>query len=85
LTLPDRFLAATSDDAPETASENKFRIVDAPYTSGEGNGDTRRRGLVTAIRNRQIRRQSRKFVRPGGAFASRAVCHSGQDSGGSSS
>ena len=25
LTLPERFLTATSDDAPETASENKFR------------------------------------------------------------
>ena len=62
LALPDRFLAATSDDAPETASENKFRDVDAPYLSGEGNGDTRRRGLVTAIRSRQARRQSRKFV-----------------------
>jgi NADPH-dependent stearoyl-CoA 9-desaturase len=49
LALPDRFLTATSDDAPETASENKLRNVDAPYTSGEGNGDTRRRGLVTAI------------------------------------
>ena len=53
LALPDRFLAATSDDAPETASENKFRNVDAPYTSDEGNSDTRRRGLVTALRNRQ--------------------------------
>ena len=27
LALPDRFLTATSDDAPETASENKFRDV----------------------------------------------------------
>jgi NADPH-dependent stearoyl-CoA 9-desaturase len=27
LALPDRFLTATSDDAPETASENKFRNV----------------------------------------------------------
>ncbi len=67
LTLPDRFLAATLDDAPETASENKFRNVDAPYVSGEGNGDTRQRGLTTAIRERQIRRQSRNFVHRGGA------------------
>ncbi len=67
LTLPDRFLIATSDDAPETASENKFRNVEVPHVSGEGNGDTRRRGLVTAIRNRQNRRQSRKFVHPAGA------------------
>lgn len=27
LALPDRFLTATSDDAPETASENRFRSV----------------------------------------------------------
>ena len=53
LTLPDRLMTPTPDDAPETASENKFRNVNAPYTSGDGNGDTRRRGLVTAIRNRQ--------------------------------
>ena len=26
LALPDRFLTATSDDAPETASERKFRL-----------------------------------------------------------
>jgi NADPH-dependent stearoyl-CoA 9-desaturase len=67
LTLPDRFLTANSDDAPEKASENKFRNVDAPLVSGEGNGDTRRRGLATAIRERRIRRQSRNFMRRGGA------------------
>jgi hypothetical protein len=67
LTLPGRFLTATSDDAPETASENRFRNVDAPYVSGEGHGDTRRRGVVTAIRDRQIRRQSRNFGHRGGA------------------
>ena len=49
LTLPDRFLTANSDGPPETASEIKCRNVDAPYVSGDGNGDTRRRGLVTAI------------------------------------
>src|SRR5208283_5108882 len=53
LTLPDRFLTTTS--------------VDAPYVSGEGNGDTRQRGLVTAIRERQILRQSMNFVHRGGA------------------
>jgi NADPH-dependent stearoyl-CoA 9-desaturase len=68
LTLPDRFLTATSDDAPETASENKFRhLDDAHYVPREGNNDTQPRGLVTAIRDLQIRRQSRKFVHPGGA------------------
>ncbi|HEY2503839.1 MAG TPA: fatty acid desaturase [Mycobacterium sp.] len=67
LALPDRFLTATSDDAPETASENKFRNVNAPYVLRDGTGDRRRRGLVTAIRDRQIRRHSRKFVPVGGA------------------
>jgi NADPH-dependent stearoyl-CoA 9-desaturase len=67
LALPDRFLTATSDDAPETASEYRFRNADALYASGDGNGDTRRRGLVTAIRDRQIRRQSGKFMHLGGA------------------
>jgi hypothetical protein len=28
LALPDRFLTATSDDAPETASENRFRQIE---------------------------------------------------------
>ena len=69
LTLPDRFLTATADDAPETASENKFRNAATSYVSGEGNDDTRQRGFVTAtaIRERQIRRQSRNFVHRGRA------------------
>jgi fatty acid desaturase len=45
LALPDWLLAASSDDAPETASEKKFRDV------------VKRPGrLVTAIRNRENRR-----------------------------
>ncbi len=51
LSVPDRFLTATSDDAPETASEYKFRTGDTPHVSGEGSGETRRRGLVTATRD----------------------------------
>jgi fatty acid desaturase len=68
LTLPDRFLTATIDDAPETASENRFRDAGSRRTSGEGNGDMRRRGLVTAIRDSQIRRRSGKFSHPGGVM-----------------
>jgi fatty acid desaturase len=67
LTLPDRLLTATSDDAPETASEHKFRNVDTHCVPSDGIGDTRRRGLVTAIRDLQIQRRSRRFVHPGGA------------------
>ena len=50
LALPDRFLFATSDDAPETASEDRFRNVAKrlPLSSGIGDG-ARRRGLATAI------------------------------------
>ena len=50
LSVPDRFLTATSDDAPETASEYKFRSRDTPQVSGESGGEMRRRGLVTATR-----------------------------------
>ena len=51
LALPDRFLFATCDDAPETASEDRFRNVAkrSPLSSGIGDG-ARRRGLATAIR-----------------------------------
>ena len=50
LALPDRLLFADSDDAPETASENRFRNVaqGPPLSSGIEDG-ARRRGLATAI------------------------------------
>jgi len=47
LALPDRFLVATSDDAPETASERKF-LEGAPAT-----------GLRTALRERARTRRDR--------------------------
>jgi fatty acid desaturase len=60
LALPDRLLFATSDEAPETASENRFRNVAKPsHLSGVGN-DVRRRGLATAILLRSNRRQPRE-------------------------
>lgn len=49
LSLPDRFLTATSDDAPETASEHRFRhTAQRSHVAGVGN-DMGRRGLATAI------------------------------------
>ncbi|OBA73629.1 fatty acid desaturase [Mycobacterium sp. 1554424.7] len=55
LALPDRFLFATSDDAPETASEHKFRkAAKRSHVSSVGN-DERRRGLATAILTRSNR------------------------------
>jgi NADPH-dependent stearoyl-CoA 9-desaturase len=47
LALPDRFLSATPDDAPETSSENRFRnAARRRYLSDE---DGKRRGLATAM------------------------------------
>ena len=47
LALPDRFLSATADDAPETASELKFRTASTTPTDGDTG---RRTGLRTALR-----------------------------------
>ncbi len=51
LTLPDRFLTATSDDAPETRSEKMF--AGAPRTYDDHTGP--RSGLVTALRHHRRR------------------------------
>ncbi|HVQ52010.1 MAG TPA: acyl-CoA desaturase, partial [Mycobacterium sp.] len=50
LALPDRFLTATSDDAPETASERKFSEVTAPAVVAP-----LRQGLRTALERRRLR------------------------------
>ncbi len=59
LSLPDRYLTATADDAPETRSERMFAALE----SGPGHTDPatgRRRGLKTAIATvRQWRRRPR--------------------------
>jgi fatty acid desaturase len=50
LALPDRFLTATSDDAPETASEHRFRnTAQRSHVADVGSNDMGRRGLATAI------------------------------------
>jgi hypothetical protein len=65
LSLPDRFLTATSDDAPETASEEKFRaIAMQPQVFGAHDVGTRRRGLDTAISDHAGRRMKRGRRRP---------------------
>jgi fatty acid desaturase len=48
LALPDRFLTATSDDAPETASERRFSADTAPAAHGPAR-NVGRRGLRTAL------------------------------------
>lgn len=56
LAIPDRFLTATSDDAPETASERKFRMGSTPVAAMATDPADNRRGLRTAL-VRRARRQ----------------------------
>jgi fatty acid desaturase len=58
LALPDGFLWATSDDAPETASERKFGTGATPATRSGGPII----GLRTALRDRVRRTRWRKAV-----------------------
>ena len=54
LSVPNKFLQGTSDDAPETHSELKFRIREGVRESfGVDPGTGRRRGLRTALRELQ--------------------------------
>ena len=54
LALPDKLLKATSDDAPETNSELKFRIREGVRESfGVDPATGKRRGLRTAVRELQ--------------------------------
>ena len=56
LSLPDGFLSATADDAPETASERRFgNVPKRSHFSGVGD-DVRRQGLATAILAQSDRR-----------------------------
>jgi fatty acid desaturase len=64
LSLPDRFLTATSHDAPETASEEKFRAVAMhPEVRGAHDVGTRRCGLDSAITDRIGPRMKRGWRR----------------------
>ena len=58
LALPDAWLRATSDDAPETSSERKFRRPDLPRVRSVGE---RREGLATALQTlRAAKRAARR-------------------------
>ena len=63
LALPDEFLSATSDDAPETASELKFRSAPAESAPAASISGDRRRGLSTAIMERRHVRPARRWSR----------------------
>ncbi|QNG19421.1 acyl-CoA desaturase [Rhodococcus triatomae] len=53
LALPDRFLRATSDDAPETSSERKFERAEAALETLRTDPVTGRRvGLLSALKSR---------------------------------
>ncbi|KQU53566.1 fatty acid desaturase [Rhodococcus sp. Leaf278] len=61
LSLPNKYLKATSDDAPETASERKW--ADAPAGLFAVDPETgKRRGLRTAIAETKKRKGIRKLV-----------------------
>ncbi|MGC4050003.1 MAG: hypothetical protein QM757_11520 [Paludibaculum sp.] len=72
LSLPDRFLLATADDAPETASERRFKAAESAQrlvaTVDPVTG--RRRGLRTAIVELRRRRRGRKAALQLSAVAS---------------
>src|SRR5205823_2848416 len=60
LSLPDRYLRDTADDAPETRSERMFTELEGRFT-GANLATGRRRGLNTAIATvRQWRRDPRR-------------------------
>jgi fatty acid desaturase len=58
LALPDRCLSATCDDAPETASENRFRGADRQPNLPPDCAERPRRGLATAVRADRNRRRA---------------------------
>jgi fatty acid desaturase len=58
LALPAGFMSATADDAPETASENKFRHAVKRSPAAAIAPDTRRNGLATAIVAHRDRRKA---------------------------
>ena len=85
LSLPDKYLRDTADDAPETRSERMFTELEPGFAATDP-ATGRRRGLksaiatVRAVAPRQARRQAR---RPGAPSRSpRATCRSANASRG---
>jgi NADPH-dependent stearoyl-CoA 9-desaturase len=58
LALPAGFMSATADDAPETASENKFRYAQDRTQPSVMGDEVRRSGLATAIVTHENRRRA---------------------------
>ncbi|HCS58717.1 MAG TPA: acyl-CoA desaturase, partial [Gordonia polyisoprenivorans] len=62
LSLPNKYLSATADDAPETASERRFKQGLPEGTRLHATVDPltgRRRGLRSAIKSLRERRRTR--------------------------
>ncbi len=59
LSLPDKYLRATADNAPETRSERMFADLERDFAALDA-ATGRRRGLKTAIAAVRARRQDRK-------------------------
>jgi fatty acid desaturase len=62
LSLPDKYLSATRDDAPETCSEQMFAELE-PGFAGTDPATGRRRGLKSAIAAVRDWRQNRREIR----------------------
>ena len=65
LSLPDKFLQDTRDDAPETRSERMFDELGAGFAVTDPTTG-RRRGLNTAIRTVRAWRRDKRAAKPAG-------------------
>jgi linoleoyl-CoA desaturase len=65
LSLPDKYLRATADNAPETRSESMFAALE-PDFAGADPATGRRRGLKTAIATVRAWRSDKRAKRNGG-------------------
>ena len=65
LSLPDKYLRDTTDDAPETRSERMFAELGPAFTTTDP-GTGRKRGLNSAIKKVRAMRKSRRDKRTAG-------------------
>jgi linoleoyl-CoA desaturase len=68
LSLPDKFLRATADNAPETRSERMFTELESDF-AGQDSATGRRRGLRTAIAEARARRRDKRAAKSAAAEA----------------
>jgi linoleoyl-CoA desaturase len=68
LSLPDKYLRATADNAPETRSERMFTELESGF-AGTDPETGRRRGLKTAIATVRAWRRDRRAAKAGAVEA----------------